>query len=91
MSDHQTLKQALVESGDQSQVDMLTKQAQDLTKTQLTDLINGKKGVNVDKETTASIRRLARHRVANGQNVMPWSAMKLEAGADDDNMGGGIW
>jgi len=91
MPDHQTLKQALVESGDNSQVEMLTSHAQSLTKAQLTDLLNGKAGVSLDKESSASIRKLARHRIANGQNVMPWSSLKLDANADDDNMGGGIW
>ena len=91
MANSETLKEALTKTGNAKEADMLTHQAQNLTKDQVTDILNGKSTAHLSQETLSSLRKLAKDRISKGQPVLPWPSMDLDKGDSDDNMGGGIW
>ncbi len=92
MENSETLKDALTRIGDKSEVKWLSKQAQNLTKAEITDFLNNKIDPAMNTGTIHSIRKLAKHRIKLGKSVFPWDKMEdLEHNDADDNMGGGVW
>ena len=87
----ETLKEALTKTGNAKEADMLTHQAQNLTKDQITDLLNGKSKEHLSSETLNSLRKFARERVSKGQPILPWPSIDVQSSDGDDNMGGGFW
>ena len=92
MSNSETLKQALVRTGDTDDLELLTPEAQKLTKAQLTDFMNGKIDAGISMGTVQSIRKFAKQRVIHGKSIFPFGSMEgVTHHEADDNMGGGFW
>ena len=93
MADHtETLKDALARTGDAEHAAHLTPQALKMTKSEITDFLNGKIDGNLSLATIQSLRKFAKQRIIEGKSVFPWGAMENVKHSDaDDNMGGGFW
>lgn len=94
MANSETFKQALDRTGDQEQDVLLTPEALQLTKQQVTDMLNGKvsaKGT-LSEETIKSVEKLLRLRINQGKSLFPWGSMEdVTHHEAEDDMGGGFW
>ncbi len=91
MSYSETLKEALIRTGDQEHVQHLSEEAQNLTKEDITHFLNSA-NPKVSLDSLRSLRKLAKQRMMEGKSVFPWDKMEdIEHNEADDNMGGGAW
>lgn len=86
-----TLKEALIQAGDEKQVELLSPDAQSLTESEIENFMNGKDADKISDSIKSSLTKLAKTRVKDGQSVMPFHLKNLEVNESDDNIGGGFW
>lgn len=92
MESSEKLKDALIRVGDEEHLTHLTAEAKNLTKYEITDLLNNKIDKNLSLSTLHSLRKLTKQRIIEGKSALPWSKMEdVEHNEADDNMGGGFW
>jgi hypothetical protein len=92
MSNNETLKEALLRTGDADDLEHLSAEAQNLTKAHVTDFLNGNFHSDLSMGTMQSLRKFAKQRVIHGKSVFPFGSMEGVTHADtDDNMAGGWW
>jgi hypothetical protein len=90
MDNNQTLKEALVAEGHSDQANSLTSEAQNLTKSEIVDFINGDAKETLTVSAISSIKRLVVKRISNGEHAFPWKSMP-DIKADSGDLGGGVW
>jgi hypothetical protein len=92
MKNSETLKDALIRVGDEEHLAHLTKEAQKLTKKDLTDFLNNKIDDKLTMGTIRSLKKLAKQRIIEGKSAFPFEKMEdVEHNEADDNLGGGTW
>jgi len=91
MDDNQTLKDALIASGNEGEAGLLSPEAQNLTKQEICDFINGKHNEKLSMGTIASLKKMALQRMEKGQSVFPWKSMPGINSDPDGGMSGGFW
>ncbi|MCP1382114.1 hypothetical protein [Runella salmonicolor] len=92
MDTSEKLKDALIRVGDKKHIDLLTTQAKNLTKDDITDLLNNKLDDKLTLGTIRSLRKLSKQRIIEGKSAFPYESMEdVQHNEADDNMGGGTW
>ena len=87
----ETLKDALVRVGDTNAADLLTPEAQNLTKSDVTHFLNNHDNHNLDKQTVTSLIHLSKQRMKEGKSIFPWTSMEdVEHTPADENLEGGV-
>ncbi|QJW90115.1 hypothetical protein HNV11_12375 [Spirosoma taeanense] len=91
-SSSETLKDALIRVGDGHYADLLSPEAQKLTKAKITDFMNSKSTHTFSTETVKSLRKFAKQRMKDGKSIFPYEKMEgIQHNDADDHMGGGTW
>lgn len=72
-----TLKEALIQAGDEKQVELLSPDAQALTESEIENFMNGKDADKISDLIKSSLTKLAKTRVKDGQSVMPFHLKNL--------------
>lgn len=76
MQNSEKLKDALIRVGDEEHLVHLTTEAKNLTKNEITDLINGKADKDLTLGAMSSLKKLAKQRIIEGKSALPWDKME---------------
>lgn len=92
MRNSETLKAALIRVGDEEHLAHLSKEAQKLTKKDITNFLNNKIDDKLTIGAIRSLKKLAKQRIIEGKSAFPFEKMEdVEHHEADDNLGGGTW
>lgn len=89
--DQQTLKEALIAAGNLAELKLLTEDAQNLTKAEICEIINGNTKETLTVKSLNSMKAMVAARLAKGESIFPWKTMP-GIKADGGGVGGGaMW